>query len=481
MWIAGPVGATPPPPEPVNIGTVPQFFVDDHIVDNRWAVKQKREAVLRVLHPPVKHPGNPLIAGDGGYLSVAKDEEAGLLKMWYQTHTWEGLDTDESKTIYGIAYAESKDGLIWNRPKLGLLEWNGSRDNNLVWRGLEDSRASGPQILQVPEKDRRGHRFILTYRTSAAGKGENGIRVIGSQDGIHWDKSSDTLVHPLPSDTLNSIVYDEAREEYVLFCRAKDRYRLFNGDILDTGESRRIARMSYTSLWETWPTSPQAILTPDELDARDHFNAFYGMPTRYHAGIYWGALWCFRFNDHIFTEPAFSRDGFQFERLPERPRLIDLGEEGTWDDSMAFGSMDWLEMGDEWWFYYAGWDGDHGGKDRRPGIGLARARKEGLVSLRGPRGGGVVVTRLLKWPGGDLVINAAASAGEIKVRVSDAHREVRPGFDYSDSLLFQGDSLSQVMRWNDHIMGELTGEDIRLEFYLKDADLFTFRAAQSLP
>ena len=143
---------------------------------------------------------------------------------------------------------------------------------------------------------------------------------------------------------------------------------------------------------------------------------------------------------------------------------------------MAFGSMDWLEMGGEWWFYYAGWDGDHGGKDRRPGIGLAIGRKEGLVSMRGPRGGGVVVTRLLKWPGGDLVINAVASAGEIKIRASDAHRKVIPGFDYTDAKPFQGDSLSQVMRWKDHAMDELTGQDIRLEFFLQDADLFTFRA-----
>ena len=476
-----PLQGAPPPREPVEIGTAPQFFVDDHIVDNRWAVKQKKEAVLRVLHSPVKHKANPLINGDGGFVTVAKDESTGLMKMWYQTHTWESLGTDETKTIYGIAYAESTDGLHWDRPSLGLYDWEGSTENNIVWRGLKESRASGPQILKVPEKDRRGHRFLLTYRTTAATKGQNGIRVIGSQDGIHWDESSDTLIHPLPSDTLNSIVYDEAREEYVMFCRPKDRYRLFNGDILDTGESRRIARMSHTSLWETWPTSPQTILTPDELDARESFNAFYGMPTRYHAGIYWGSLWCFRFNDHIFTEPAFSRDGFQFERLPDRPKLIPLGEEGTWDDSMAFGSMDWVEVGDEWWFYYAGWDGDHGGKDRKPGIGLAISRKEGLVSLHGPSGGGVVVTRLLKWPGGNLLVNADASEGELKVRVTDANRKVIPGFDYPDAEPLSKDRVTHEVEWKDHSLDELTEREVRLEFYLRNSDLFTFRATESVP
>jgi len=472
--------AAPPPTEPVEIGTRPQFFVDDHIVDNRWALKQKREAVLRVFHAPVKHAGNPLFTGTAGYVSVARDEKAGLFRMWYQTHDWtDKAADDDSRTFYAIAYAQSKDGLAWEVPKLGLHDWQGSKNNNIVYKGFKDTRASGPQILHLPEADQRGHRFVLTYRTAAAKKGNNGIRVIGSQDGIHWDESSDTLIHPLPSDTMNSIVFDADRKEYVMFCRPKDRYRIFQGDIIETGESRRIARMSSPSLWEEWKTTPQTILLPDELDARENFNAFYGMPARWHAGIYWGALWCFRFNDNIFTEPAFSRDGFDFERLPDRPKLIPLGDEGTWDDGMTFGSMDWLEVGDEWWFYYAGWDGDHGGKDRRAGMGLATLRKEGLVSLRGPSGGGVVATRLLKWQGGNLVINADATKGEIKVRVSDATRKVIPGFDYTDCESFTGDSTAHVVKWRGNSLSELVGREVRFEYLLREADLFTFRAEAS--
>jgi len=469
--------AAPPPADPVEIGSTPQFFIDDHIVDNRWALKQKKEAVLRVFHAPVKHAGNPLFTGEAGYVSVARDEQAGLFRMWYQTHAWMGTGPeDEARTFYAIAYAESKDGIQWELPKLGLHEWQGTKDNNIVYKGFQDSRASGPQILQLPEADRRGHKYVLTYRTAAAKRGNNGIRLVGSQDGIHWDESSDTLICQLPSDTLNSIVHDSARNEYVMFCRPKNRYRLFKGDIIETGESRRIARLSNPKLWEEWKAVPQAILTPDEIDARESFNAFYGMPARYHAGIYWGALWCFRFNDHIFTELAFSRDGFQFDRLPDRPKMIPLGEEGTWDDSMTFGSMDWVEVDDEWWFYYAGWDGDHGGKDRKAGMGLAKLRKEGLISLHGPAGGGVVVTRRIQWPGGKLVINADAAKGELKVRVSDATRKVLPGFDYTDCEPFTGNATAHEVSWRGQSPDSLAGKELRFEFYLRNADLYTFRA-----
>src|SRR6185295_3195540 len=53
------------PREPVAIGTEPQFFVDDYLVDNRWAIQYgnaSREMVERVFHAPKKHPRNPLYA-----------------------------------------------------------------------------------------------------------------------------------------------------------------------------------------------------------------------------------------------------------------------------------------------------------------------------------------------------------------------------------------------------------------------------------
>ena len=52
------------PVEPMEIGHVPQFFVDDYIVDNRWALNfanGSKEMVLRVIHPPGKFAGNPFV------------------------------------------------------------------------------------------------------------------------------------------------------------------------------------------------------------------------------------------------------------------------------------------------------------------------------------------------------------------------------------------------------------------------------------
>ena len=51
-----------------------QFVFDNHIIDNHWALKYKREAVRRVFHQPVKHERNPLIEGDGGYTTIVRDK-----------------------------------------------------------------------------------------------------------------------------------------------------------------------------------------------------------------------------------------------------------------------------------------------------------------------------------------------------------------------------------------------------------------------
>lgn len=467
------------PAEPVEIGSTPQFVFDNYIVDNHYALKYKRETVERVFHAPQKHPANPLVAGEGGYVAVRRDPESGKFRMWYQTHT-PRLDAKGNLkgSHYAIAYAESTDGLKWTLPQLELFEWKGSRQNNIVWKGITDQRASGPCLLDVPKAERKGYRYLMSYHTGGAGKGVNGIRVVGSQDGIHWDKSSDSLLAELHSDTLNSIVYDPVAAQYVMYCRAKHIYRTFTGAILDTGASRRVARMTGDSLWSKWTSEPQNILIPDALDADKQFHFFYGMPVRYHAGIFWGALWPFKMNTDIVTELAFSRDGIQFERLPGRPQLIALGEADSWDDGMVFGT-DWVNVGDEWWFYYSAYDGPHGDPtSRQPGIGLATIKKERLISLHGPRGGGVVITRQLRWQGERLFLNADASQGEIKVRLSDAKRKVLKGFDYENCVPLRADSLRHEVRWNDTSIAALQGEIIRLEIYLQDADLFTFQAGK---
>src|SRR5688500_1035720 len=122
-----------PPKEPVTIGSTPQYFIDDHIVDSRWALQYANgstEMVVRVFHAPKKHAANPLIVPHktfrqtdptqprtgAGFLSAIHDEAAGLFRIWYQLNIPQPAsnpndDKARRTGIYAIAYAESKDGL----------------------------------------------------------------------------------------------------------------------------------------------------------------------------------------------------------------------------------------------------------------------------------------------------------------------------------------------------------------------------------
>ena len=159
-------------------------------------------------------------------------------------------------------------------------------------------------------------------------------------------------------------------------------------------------------------------------------------------------------------------------RVPaDRPRLIDIGAEGEWDGGMVWAS-NWLEVGAEWWIYYAATSGPHKALDPGPGIGLARLRKEGFASLRSPAGGGFVVTKTLRSPGGRLLVNADATKGELRVRLTDYGREPLPGFA---SQPIAGDGVRQEVYWDGGDASVPAGRPLRLEFEMKGVvDLYSF-------
>lgn len=477
------------PAEPLEIGQEPQFVFDLHTVDCTWHLREKQEPMRRVFHTCKKHGDGPLLTGDQpSHFWVVRDADTGLFRMWYQLNhkvAYPG-GRQQGQSMYEtyMAYAESRDGLAWERPNLDLFQGLTDKPlprNCVLWRPKAARNAyDTPQIVEVPEADRRGYRYLMLYLGTGPDGPRRVIRLVGSHDGVRWDLDHDQLICELGSDHANCILYNPERKEYDLYLRAKNLYLAAGQgkDRLDSGQSRRgVARMASPTLWTEWKSQPQTIMVPDELDVASGYNYFYGMPVQRRHGIYWGFLQSFRLNDFMHAELTWSRDGVQFERFPTRPKLIDYGPDGSWDDTMILACPNWIEVGDEWWVYYNGWDGPHETTERTGGIGLAKIRKEGFISQRGPAGGGVVCTRSLRWPGGDLVVNADAHEGELRVRVSDVARKPIAGFNYDDGPTFQGDSVSQTIRWRDRSLDDLKGQVVRLEFLLKNADLYTFRAA----
>ena len=197
-------------PRALAIDHEPQLVVDDYLVDNRWGLREPVETITRVAHRPVKHPGNPVIAGDGGYVNVVRDELTGRFRMWYQAY-WD-QSMNPRRYTYATAYAESDDGINWKLPRFGKYEFKGTRDNNIVYFGPSEGGAECQFLLNVPENQHRGYRYVMLYATYE--RDSRGMHLIGSQDGITWDPASDVRIAPdFVPDTQNSIVWEPRRRE----------------------------------------------------------------------------------------------------------------------------------------------------------------------------------------------------------------------------------------------------------------------------
>ena len=171
----------------LNVGSDKQLFLDGSFFAS------SKNVTLR-MNPPVKMgpvllPDKPWESADMGFC-VSVVDDGGRCKMWYLT---EGKD---SKGAYHLCYAESKDGVVWEKPNLGLIASNGSIDNNIVMAGTVETTVFLDPVA-APESRYKAIAMMCWPDPKKAG-----LYVHTSPDGIHW-KMSDERVFPVAADTAN--------------------------------------------------------------------------------------------------------------------------------------------------------------------------------------------------------------------------------------------------------------------------------------
>ena len=92
---------------------------------------------------------------------------------------------------------------------------------------------------------------------------------------------------------------------------------------------------------------------------------------------------------------------------------------------------------------------------------------------------GYLVTRPFLCENEDLLINAYARRGQITVAVLDAKGQhigdYYSGFKKIDCSPFDSDSLHHKVTWRHYVsLASLKGQTIRLKFYLRNAQLYSF-------
>jgi hypothetical protein len=166
------------------------FPFDDHSIPFTWGLKADLLMGKNpgARNPVVVRPGPPgapdseIVRYYGTVIQVENE-----LRMWY-------LGRGDKGGGGGLLplYAVSKDGVHWEKPRLGLVEYNGNKQNNLIQLLDEKFSLSEGVVIYDPD-DKEPRRFKMVFES---GKYNNRVAVAFSPDGLRWTESSRNPVGP---------------------------------------------------------------------------------------------------------------------------------------------------------------------------------------------------------------------------------------------------------------------------------------------
>ena len=487
----------------MNIGTRKQLFIDDRFIDSA-------DGVTLCVNAPVQHP-DPVLVGDrpwealgiGAYNTVFREAD-GRFRMWYDAGMKGGLPSEGARRL---GYAESDDGLHWEKPSLGVITFRGSTDNNLVAPHMERQSLQGATVFRderAPEEERYRlwTKFLPTIEQREAGVGA-GLWAMHSPDGIHWTEYPGQPNPPgQMCDTQNMFFWDDRVQQYVGYTRVRETQIRDEAALAEgKGRYRTIGRITSPD-FRTWSETAIVLEADDEDlaspvpfqrdDPRPNIDFYTSCAMKYgdaqdvylmfpSAFYHWGE------DDYpaaMDTQLLTSRDGIKWRRAGAREPFLRLGADGSLRSGMIFANPWLIPMGDELWLYYVGTARSHAAGDdtqgRRNGIFRATLRRDGFVSADAGYGGGEITTPVLQFGGNRLELNCDGSAGGwLKVEIQDANGQAIAGYGLSDADTVRGNAIRKVVAWGGNSsLDDVVGRPVRLRIVMRGMKLYAFQFTQ---
>jgi hypothetical protein len=449
----------------VDLGSRWELFVDNFLIDASKNVSlklsqpQRREVVLVTDQP---WEGNT-----SAYFSVVQDGD--LVRLYYRGSV-PGSDASEEQVT---CVAESRDGIHFTRPKLGIVPVNGSAENNVIWKGIE-SHNFAPFLDRNPDC-KLEEKYKALAGVGQAGKNwqddsvARGLYAFASPDGIHWKKmSKEPVITQGAFDSLNLAFWDAARGRYACYSRVSP-----NGV--------RAVQNSHSSDFLNW-SEPVANRYAEGVPL-EHFytNATVACPGAEHLLLafpkrfqpsrkkiasheYSGV------SDAVFMS---SRDGLNWDRTFLEAWVRPGRDQKNWTERSNMPAWGIAETAPGEWSMYISehyrWP-----DNRLRRLVLPRHR---IASASAGAGGGEFTTRPVTFDGNRLVLNYATSgAGSVQVELQDEAGQPLSGFALADMPPLFGDELDAVVEWKSGAdLSPLAGKPVRLRFVLTDADVYALR------
>lgn len=471
--------------QPLQIGNETQLLLDDRIVEDRWRLQ-------RVIAPVIKHPRNPVVVPDKPWEAdsvlspwVIRDEDYNRYRMWYKTHS--------ASAGYQLCYAESDDGINWEKPMLNIVDFPGHSKTNMLYA------TAGTQVLKDTEEKNPERRYKLIC--DVQGQSRNrvaGVKAVYSPDGLHWEKDkAETTWLDYHSDCFNHVVYNPDSGCWLLYCRPGAMYAgwPYGRTLPDHQEGRRHMRrrvaVSTSKDLKTW-SPPRICLYPDERDLPDIDSCCV---FRYGGGF---LMWYTAMNGDEDgweeTRLASSSDGFSWHRFHTREAFIPRGREGDWDHGQLSMICPPVPQDDRLLLYYSGTPGAQKIGDARGFncIGVAKIKADRFVELRAGDEPAFLLTREFILEGNKLQVNLACPRKQYVSQYLKAEicRHPPAGCETDTrfySTPYQGFSMEdcdpvtsdkpKVVTWRGgkSDIGELRGKPVYLRFQMRNLGIFSFR------
>ncbi len=393
-------------------------------------------------------------------------------------------------------YYESKDGMNWERPHLGQVEFEGNRDNNL-YNGYDEAtvfkdpsappeeryKAVMPGTMDRKEFDeyRKKYPDADAWETRALWELEKnnkvwGIRGAVSPDGLHWTTLADLLSVEF-SDTRITACYDPILHTYVMYTRwwsvgpqsAKLPVDLSMGVWGNPG--RRSIGRSETVDFRHFGVSEMIYEPTADMGPSDtlYGNCFTTIPGTSWQRVMFPAVW-HQDDDTTSIIMLSSTDGRVWQRVPG-PTVFETAPFGQWDGGCIFAEPSLVELPDgSFALPYVGFNFPHkysrGQWEFLPGYAVWP--KGRIVALEAAERGEFAMVALMP-PGRKLLINAVTKrAGEIRVQVDRVK-----GRSLNDCDPIIGDQYRKEVTWKGKSdLGHEKGKPIRLRFRMEKAQLF---------
>jgi hypothetical protein len=444
------------------------LLLDERIVEN---VENTRLTVGTVR----KHDRNPLFAEDKPweprfdnlYANIVYDEDENLYKCWYSpfiidestTNTprkdrvnggkfkYQGRHTGRRREM-GICYAVSRDGIKWDKPSLGVVEFQGGRDNNLVWRGPH-----GTGIFKDPRDPNPNRRYKAFFKG-------NMISVGFSPDGIHWSDAIECPEANVAGDTHNNALWAPTLGQYVGITRTWAKPR-----------GRQVARTSSKDFLK-W-TRAEVVLEGIE----NHLQT-YAMPVFYYAGVYIGLPAIYNSDaDRTHTELAWSPDTVTWHRIdPGTPLIANGTVKGQYDWGTVYAAAYPVFLKDEIRLYYGGCDDKHFGW-RNGFFCLATLRPDGFAGYEPnlPDAPAIITTKSMLSTGHPVTLTAdVREGGSVTATLFGSD-----GNKLADSRPVRKTVTGAKLQWPGKLkLPALKGKKVYLEFRLRNAKLYSFAFQQ---